>query len=446
MCHRSVAGLAVRIALLTYRGDPRSGGQGVYVRRLSRELVDLGHAVTVLSGPPYAEVDEGVELVRVPSLELYVPPGPFRTKAYRRIRTWPDVTEFALMFSGRFPEPRTFSQRARRILAARAHAFDVVHDNQSLGTGLLGLQAAGLPVLATVHHPLTVDLRLALDHLDDPRWRASTVRWYRFIEMQKRVAARLPRVLTVSAASRDDIVRDMGVPAERVSIVPVGADPAVFGPRPAVARVPGRIVTTASADVPLKGLVPLLEALARVRAERPEAHLVAVTRAEPVGPVADALDRLGLRAAVTFVSGISDEELVQTYAAAEVAVVPSLYEGFSLPAVEAMACAVPVVATTGGALPEVVGPDGGAGLLVPPGEPAALAVALGTLLDDSELRRRLGAAGRRRVLERFTWRHCATSTVEHYAELQDAGWNLAPRPAVLAPAATPDDIAVARTA
>ncbi|MFN8037739.1 MAG: glycosyltransferase family 4 protein [Acidimicrobiales bacterium] len=436
----------MRIALLSYRGDPRSGGQGVYVRRLSRELVGLGHTVTVLSGPPYAEVDDGVELVPVPSLELYVPPGPFRTKAYRRIRTWPDVTEFALMFSGRFPEPRTFSMRARRFLAARAHAFDVVHDNQSLGAGLLGLQAAGLPVLATVHHPLTVDLRLALDHLDDPRWRASTERWYRFIEMQKRVASRLPRILTVSSASRDDIVRDMGVAADRVSIVPVGADPAVFGPRPEVDRVPGRMITTASADVPLKGLVPLLEALARVRAARPAAHLVAVTRADPVGPVAEALDRLDLRGAVTFVSGISDEELVRHYAAAEVAVVPSLYEGFSLPAVEAMACGVPVVATTGGALPEVIGPDGGAGLLVPPGEPVALAAALGQVLDDAELRARLGAAGRRRVLERFTWRHCARETVEHYAEVQESGWATAPRPTVLAPPAAGADVAVARTA
>jgi glycosyltransferase involved in cell wall biosynthesis len=417
----------VRIALLSYRGDPRSGGQGVYVRRLSRELVASGHQVTVLTGPPYAEVDEGVERIEVPSLELYVPPGPFRTGAHRRIRTWPDVTEFALMFSGRFPEPRTFTMRARRILAARRHDFDVVHDNQSLGAGLLGIQADGLPVLATVHHPLTVDLRLALEHIDDPRWRASTQRWYRFGEMQKRVAQRLPRLLTVSTASRDDIVRDMGVPEVQVAVVPVGADPTVFRPRPDVARVPGRLVTTASADVPLKGLVPLLEALARLRVARPDAHLVAVTRSAPAGPVAEALDRLGLRGAVEFVSELTDDELVCTYAAAEVAVVPSLYEGFSLPAVEAMACGVPVVATTGGALPEVVGRDGEAGRLVPPGDPSALAAALEAVLADDQ-RGRLGAAGRQRVLERFTWRACAARTVEHYHSVRAARARGAPMP------------------
>ncbi|MEZ5144298.1 MAG: glycosyltransferase family 4 protein [Acidimicrobiales bacterium] len=429
----------MRIALLTYRGDPRSGGQGVYVRRLSRELVALGHDVTVFSGPPYAEVDDGVELVEVPGLELYVPPGPFRTKAYRRIRSWPDVVEFALMFSGRFPEPRSFSLRARRMLAARAGEFDVVHDNQSLGVGLLGVQADGLPVLATVHHPLTVDLRIALEHLDDPRWRASTVRWYRFVEMQKRVAARLPRILTVSAAARADVVRDMGVAAGRVAVVPVGADPQVFSPRPQVSRVPGRLVTTASATVPLKGLVPLLEALARLRARRRDAHLVAVTRAEPDGPVAEAVERLGLRGAVTFVSDLTDEELVRHYAAAEVAAVPSLYEGFSLPAVEAMACGVALVATTGGALPEVVGPPGEAGLLVPPGDPDALADALATVLGDAALRRHLGDGGRRRVEERFTWRACAEATAEHYRSLLVRPSPVPPSPApTLVDGRTPD--------
>jgi glycosyltransferase involved in cell wall biosynthesis len=408
----------LRVALTGYRSDPRSGGQGVYVRNLATELGCLGHEVTVLSGPPYPDLHgTGARLVRVPSLELYEPGGPFRNRAWARVRAWPDVVEFSQMFFGRFPEPLTFTMRVERLLAPHRDRFDVVHDNQSLGSGLLDLQAAGWPVLATIHHPLTVDLALALDHIDDPRWIRSTLRWYAFIEMQKRVAGTLPSILTVSEASRSDIADQMGVPRSNLSVVPVGADPDRFRPRPHAERIPGRCFTTASADVPLKGLVPMLEALALLRERQPHAHLVVLARKPPEGPVAEAMARLALEPHVEFLSGLSDAELVAELSRSEVAVVPSLYEGFSLPAVEAMACGVPLVATTGGALPEVVGPDGGAGLLVAPGDPAALATAIGRLLVDPALRARVGEAGRRRVLERFTWRHCAEATVERYRDL-----------------------------
>jgi glycosyltransferase involved in cell wall biosynthesis len=163
----------------------------------------------------------------------------------------------------------------------------------------------------------------------------------------------------------------------------------------------------------LKGLVPLLEALAKLRTEQ-EADLIVIGKARPESRVGATIDRLGLEGAVEFVSGVSDERLVQLYAEASVAVVPSLYEGFSLPAVEAMACGVPLVATTGGALPEVIGDDGSTALLVPPGDPGALAEALGRILDDGDLAARLSRAARGRVLEHFTWRACAEGTVEHY--------------------------------
>ncbi len=410
-------GSPLRIALLGYRSDPRSGGQGVYLRHLSREVAALGHRVTVLSGPPYPALDEGVALVELPSLDLYREGGPFRNRSWAAIRTWPDVVEFATMFAGQFPEQRTFSLRAARWLRAHRRHIDIVHDNQCLGVGLEHLRREGWPVVATIHHPLTVDLRVALDHIDDPRWIRSITRWYGFLPMQARVASSLSRVLTVSHASRADIIEQMGVAPASVSVVPVGTDPARFRPRPEVARVPGRIMTTASADVPLKGLVHLLEAVAKLRTERSDAHLLVVARAQPAGPVADAMERFDLHGAVAFVSDLTDEQLVRAYAEAEVAVVPSLYEGFGLPAVEAMACGVPVVATTGGALPEVVGADGVAGLLVPPADAGALAQAIGTVLDDPELARRLGVQGRQRVLDRFTWRRCAEATVAHYRDV-----------------------------
>ena len=409
-------GRPLRIALLSYRSKPHCGGQGVYVRALSRELVALGHSVEVVSGPPYPELDHvdgaGPVLTEVPSLDLYRDPDPFRIPHPREFRSSVDVLEFLMMCTAAFPEPLTFSLRAAKVLGPRVRDFDLIHDNQTLGYGLLALQRHGVPVVATVHHPITVDRRHDLQAAQGLRKTLSTWRWYSVLRMQARVVTRLPAVLTVSESSRTDIVRDFAVSTERLTVVPVGVEVDVFRP-PTLPRVPGRIVATASADVPVKGLVPLLEAVAKLRTER-DVELVVVGRPKPGGVAAAAIERLGLADAVRFVFGVSEPDLVELFGSAEVAVVPSLYEGFSLPAIETLACATPLVATTAGALPEVVGPDGVSALHVPPGDPEALAAAIGRVLDDPELAARLGAAGRARVVELYTWRAVAERTVEWY--------------------------------
>ncbi|MFM9369787.1 glycosyltransferase family 4 protein [Streptomyces sp. Da 82-17] len=405
----------LRIAMLTYKGNPFCGGQGVYVRHLSRELARLGHHVEVIGAQPYPVLDEGVTLTELPSLDLYRSPDPFRTPKREEFRDWVDAVEFATMRTGGFPEPLTFSLRARRHLAARSGQFDVVHDNQTLGYGLLGgPEAIGAPLVTTIHHPITVDRQLEIDAAADWKGRLSKRRWYGFTRMQKRVARRLPSVLTVSGTSRQEIVDHLGVRADRIHVVHIGADTDLFSPDPAVREVPGRIVTTSSADVPLKGLVHLVEALAKVRAEQPDAHLVVVGKRAEDGPVAAAIERYGLEGAVEFVKGISDRELVDLVRSAQVSCVPSLYEGFSLPAAEAMATGTALVATTGGAIPEVAGEDGRTCLAVPPGDAGALSAALCRVLGDRELRLRLGAAGRERVLANFTWARAAEGTAERY--------------------------------
>ncbi|WP_306320847.1 MULTISPECIES: glycosyltransferase family 4 protein [unclassified Streptomyces] len=414
---------SLRIALLTYKGNPFCGGQGVYVRHLSRELARLGHRVEVIGSQPYPVLDEGeglegLSLTELPSLDLYRSPDPFRTPKRDEYRDWVDALEVGTMWTGGFPEPLTFSLRARRHLRARRGEFDVVHDNQTLGYGLLG--DIGAPLVTTVHHPITVDRQLEIDAAENWRGRMSKRRWYAFTRMQKRVARRLPSVVTVSGTSRDEIVEHLGVRPGRINVVHIGADTDLFSPNPAVPEVPGRIVTTSSADVPLKGLVYLVEALAKVRAEQPDAHLVVVGKRPEEGPVAQAVARYGLEGAVEFVKGISDAELVDLVRSAQVACVPSLYEGFSLPAAEAMATGTPLVATTGGAIPEVAGRDGETCLAVPTGDAGALAGALGRLLGDRELRARLGADGRARVLERFTWARAAQGTAELYREAMGA--------------------------
>ena len=402
---------ALRVALLSYRGDPFCGGQGVYVRNLSRELVRLGHSVEVLAGQPYPVLDPDVVLRPLPSLDLYRQPDPFRVPRLGEYRDAVDLLEFGIMCTAGFPEPLTFSLRAARELRRRADDFDVVHDNQSLGYGLLDINRH-LPVVETIHHPITVDRRLDLSRAA-PSKRMSTRRWYGFTTMQARVARRLGRAITVSTSSAADIVRDFGMASGDLDIIPVGIDPTLFRPLPDVQPIAGRIVTTASADVPLKGLVILLEAVAKLRVEH-DVELVVVGKRKRGGVTDHTLSRLGLTDVVQFVSGINDEQLVTLLNSAQIAVVPSLYEGFSLPAIEAMACGTPVVATSGGALPEVVGDDGATAVVVAPGDPGALAIGIDGLLQDPARRAAIAVAGRERVLERFTWTSAAEQTVGVY--------------------------------
>lgn len=404
----------LRIALLAYRGKPHVGGQGVYVRQLAKALTDLGHSVTIIGGQPYPEVPDGVELVKLPSLDIYNDYFPARMPGMWEIKNWKDWLEILSFSAGQFPEPLAFSMRAWDYLKHHKNEFDIVHDNQTLGYGLLMIERMGLPVLATVHHPITVDRRLEMSHA--PNWwkRTSLGRWYGFTKMQTRVATRMKRVVTVSENSFKDISADHKVDPKNMAIVPVGVDPDVFRPLDDVATIPGRIITTASADVTMKGLKYLLEALAKIRTEIPQAHLVVIGKEKPGGPSAKAIEALGLRDHVQFITGVPEQRIVELYSEAEMAVVPSLYEGFSLPAIEAMSCGCPLVATTGGAVPEVVGPDNETALLVPPGDSEALAARLRDAFADPEMARRVGLAGRKRVHDNWSWRHTAVRTVEQY--------------------------------
>jgi glycosyltransferase involved in cell wall biosynthesis len=403
----------VRVALLSYRSKPHCGGQGVYVRHLSRELVRLGHEVEVFSGQPYPELDDGVRLTKVPSLDLYREPDPFRTPHLHEYRDLVDVQEVATMWTAGFPEPRTFSRRVLRILRERAGEFDVVHDNQTLGTALLGVEAVtGLPLVASIHHPISIDRQIDLTTATTWQKRVSLRRWYGFVRMQARVARGMRMILAPSESSRRDVVREFGVDPDRVRVVLLGVDDG-FVP-PTTPRVPGRIVAMASADAPMKGIATLLEAFAKLRTERPELELLLVSRPRPGGRTERLLDELAIRDHVRFLHGLDDAELVTLMGSAEVACVPSLYEGFSLPTAELMATATPLVVSRAGAIPEVVGPDGLCADLVTPGDVGKLTAAVGALLDDPVRRARYGAAGRHRVEELFSWRAVAAATAAAY--------------------------------
>ncbi len=398
----------MRVALLSYRSKPHCGGQGIYLRHLSRELVRLGHEVEVFSGQPYPELDEGVRLTKVPSLDLYREPDPFRTPRPSELRDLVDVEELLTMWTAGFPEPRTFSRRVLRLLRERAGDFDVVHDNQTLGSPLLRLESAtGLPLVVSVHHPISIDRRI---DLASARWRKRLTlrRWYGFVRMQARVARRMRMVLTPSESSRTDVVSEFGVDPDRVRSVLLGVDDG-FVP-PTEPRVPGRILAMASADAPLKGIATLLEAFAKLRTERPELELLLVTRPIAGGRTERLLDELSIREHVRFVHGLSDAELVALMGSAEIACVPSLYEGFSLPTAELMATATPLVVSRAGAIPEVVGPDGLCADLVTPGDVTELVAAVGASARrpraSGPLRRGRSPSGRRALqLARRRGRH-----------------------------------------
>jgi glycosyltransferase involved in cell wall biosynthesis len=402
----------LRICLLTYRGNPSSGGQGVYIKYLSKALRDLGHEVDVLSGPPYPELPAGVGLHQMPGLDLYNPEHLFKPKKVRELNSLWNIFELLSMSTGGFPEPLTFGVRAHRYISKTRDRYDIVHDNQGLFYGLLRIAKEGLPIVATVHHPITVDRRIEMKDADRLLKKIKVSRWYSFLGMQKRVIKKVPYIITVSEASQNDISREFNIARERFRVVPNGINTDNFHPVAGIKRSNNTIITTNSADTPLKGLKYLLSALSEIRRTR-DVRLIVIGKPQKNGAIEKLISDLLLGDAVQFTGRIPNEAFPHYYAQATLAVIPSLYEGFGMPAGEAMACGVPLISTTGGALPEVVGD---AGVLVPPGDVAALVQAITTLLDHPQLRRQLGEAGLARVDHSLTWRHAAEKTVAVYRE------------------------------
>jgi glycosyltransferase involved in cell wall biosynthesis len=403
--------LPLRICLLSYRSNPHSGGQGVYLKNLSRALKDLGHEVEVVSGPPDPLLDKDIPLRHLACLDLYNPEDPFRLPSLKELSNPINLVEWLGVSTMGFPEPFTFGIRAYLFLRHRWRNYDIVHDNQSLSYGIWAINRF-VPTIATIHHPITIDRAVAL-HTVSAGWKKMKhLRWYSFIGMQKRVSRCLCRIITVSERAREDIAKDFKVPGHKFKVVPNGINTEKFYPIPEIAKDNHRLIVTNSADMPLKGLYYLLQAIAEVAQSR-SIKLTVVGSPKKNGGIVKLVRELGIGNLITFTGRIDNDQFVREYAKVTAAVVPSVYEGFGLPAGEAMACAVPVISTTGGALPEVVGD---AGILVPPADYRALARAIKSLLDHPETAARLGQAGYQRVQKHFTWRRAAQKTVAAYRE------------------------------
>ncbi|MFC1828215.1 glycosyltransferase family 4 protein [Thermodesulfobacteriota bacterium] len=396
---------------MSYRSNPHSGGQGVYIKNLSRALADLGHHVDVVSGPPDPSLDPDIPSIRLPSLDLYNPENLFRMPTFGELCNPINFGEWLGVSTMGFPEPFIFGVRAYLFLRDKFHRYDIVHDNQSLSYGIWAINKF-VPTIATIHHPITVDRDIEIRSATTVWKKLKTMRWYSFVGMQKRVARNLSHIITVSECARNDISKYFKIPPSRFRIIPNGITADLFYPIPEIEREKNRIIVTNSADTPLKGLGYLLKAVAEISKTR-KVRLIVIGSPKENGDIVKSIQKLGIGNSVTFTGRIDHTAFVQQYARAALAVVPSIYEGFGLPAGEAMACGVPVISTTGGALPEVVG---NAGLLVPPGDHQALAEAMISLLDNPERARELGLSGYKRAKTEFTWQKAAEMTVACYRE------------------------------
>ncbi|MDO6422054.1 glycosyltransferase family 4 protein [Saccharophagus degradans] len=401
----------LNIALLGYRSHPFVGGQGIYIKYLSRALNALGHKVTVFSGPPYPQLDSEITLVKVPSLDLYEQENHVTALRWHHLKSFSDFYEWFTMLTGGFGEPYTFSRRVRKLIAP--NQFDIVHDNQSLGRGLLSIQKH-TPVIATIHHPIHRDRKLAIDAAPNWQHRLLRKRWYSFLTMQEKVCKKLDNLVTVSKVSQTDIARFFKRPEHSVPVVPNGVDTQVFSPNPSVKKHPFGIITTASSDQPLKGLRFLLEAMVTIKKQFPQVTLTVIGKLQEGGASDTLLKSLQLENTISFKSGLTTQALVEQYQTARIAVCPSLYEGFGLPAAEAMACGLAVVSSNGGALPEVVGD---AGLVVEKGSSDAIANAIISLFSTPQKIENLGAKARERIEQTFSWHTVAQQLTQHYLKI-----------------------------
>ena len=402
--------MSLKIGLLSYRSHPYSGGQGIYVKHLSKALAELGHEVDVISGQPYPELDERVNLVKLPSLNIFEEEDRFRSFKMNYLMNPLSLFEWLSVMTGGFPEPYTYGVRVNRYLKKRLGDYQIIHDNQSLSYALLHIQQ-NFPLVTTIHHPITRDHKLELENAKNWKQRLSSNRWHGFLRMQKKVAPSLKAIITPSHSSKIDISNEFSVNKDFIDVVHNGIDTEIFKPNDNKKRIKNRIITTASADVPLKGLKYLINALPKIILLYPDTELVVIGKAKNNGETMKLIKKLNLLPHIHFKSNLKEDDIVDLYASAQLAVIPSLYEGFGFGAGEAMSCGVPLISTLSGGLQDIVE---GSCYEIEPGSSVQIENAVIDLFDNEEEMKRVALLGRKRILEKFNWRQAAKGYLAIY--------------------------------
>ena len=411
----------MKIGLLSYRSNPFSGGQGIYIKHLSHALAKLGHDVDVISGPPYPELSDSVNLIKIPSLNLFELEDGERLKSFRLkfLSDSANFIEWAGVLSGGFPEPFAFGKRVERFLGREGSNYDIIHDNQSLCYSLINIQK-DFPLVTTIHHPITRDHRLELEAAKNWKERLSTNRWHSFLKMQKKVAPKLNNIICPSNQSKNDVIQEFKVKEENLDVVLNGIDLQGFKKNENISAIPYRIITTASADVPLKGLRFLIEAMNEIVEKFNKVHLVVIGKAKEDGEIKNQISKLKLEDKVSFHSGLTQQEVVSLYCSSHISVIPSLYEGFGFGAGEAMACGLPLISTQSGGLKEVIGEDA---VIIEAGSSKAIAQAVKELFMDKEKQIELSRLGRERMEKEFNWMKAAEGYVDIYTKAIESSKN-----------------------
>ena len=394
----------LNIAICSYRSAPFGGGQGIFVYELSKALNNLGHKVDVISGPPYPHLENSIKLIKSPGLNLF---STFnfqeRLKIFleKKSKSADDWYEFFSALLGGFPELKTFGNRAQSIL--NESSYDVVIDNQSLSHGMIEVQK-NMPLIEIIHHPITKDYRYDIQFSKGFIQKISKWRWFSFLKMQKKVSIELKVISTPSHNSKKDIAKDFGVLEKNISVIPNGIDHSSFVPMQDIKRVPSQIITTASADVPLKGLDFTLHAVARLKTDYPKLKLVIIGAPRPGGHTERLIKKLKIDQNILYRSNLTRDEIAVEYAKSNIAIVSSLYEGFGFPVGEAMSCAIPLIATNVASIPEITESFAE---LIPAESADAIELAIRQIFTNPQTNQLRADAGRMHIIENFNWQKIA---------------------------------------
>jgi len=391
----------LNIAILSYRSAQFGGGQGVYIRDISLALKLKGHNVDVISGPPYPNLHDGINLIKLPGLNL------FETFSFRdrlkkflkkKNKKFDHYYEFFSVLLGGFPEPKTFGKRANRYLKLNNH-YDLIIDNQSLSYGMIDIQKR-FPFIEIIHHPITFDYKYELSSSRKIKYRISRHRWYSFLKMQKKVAPYIKRIITPSKSSKQGIIDEFNCNKANITVINNGIDTNEFSPVNEVTRNEFRLITTASADVPLKGLDFSLKALKKLKKDFPNMHLIVIGLIKKGGHTEKLIKKLGLENDVTFKSNLTKNEIKDCYSKSSIAIVSSLYEGFGYPVIEAMSCEVPLIATNVSSIPELTSEFA---KLVDPKNEEMIYQSVKDILAEYDKYKKIAIKGRQHVIKNFNW-------------------------------------------
>ena len=391
----------LNIAILSYRSAKFGGGQGVYIKDISFALSLMGHNVDVISGPPYPDLNDGVKLIKLPGLDLFETfsfKDRFKKFKKKKCKNFDDYYEFFIALAGGFPELRTFGNRANDYLINNNN-YDVIIDNQSISYGLIEIQKR-FPLIEIIHHPITFDFKFELAASKKIKYKISRYLWYSFLKMQKRVAPKLQNIITVSQSSKKGIIEEFNCKKNNILVINNGLDTEEFSPIEESVRDLNRLITTASADVPLKGLDYSLKALKILKKDNPNIHLVVIGSPKKGGHTERLIKELNIKENVFFKKHLSKEEIRKLYSTSSVAIVSSLYEGFGYPVIEAMSCEVPLIATNVSSIPELVGKYA---ILIDPKDENLLSHKIKNILSNYDDHKKTAIQGRQHIIKTFNW-------------------------------------------